>query len=138
MPIAVDLGLAFGITVYDAIYVSWAMIREMVLVTANRKLAEIMRKTDFKKYVAWLGDAMQETRFLSPPVPIHSDAVNIFEDWKEGLSPPPCGKDSPKSMACFVQPGEPTRLTGFQTSPPSSPYKFAASPPLAPTPSKIC
>ncbi len=59
LPIAVDVGLACGITVYDAIYVSLAMIREMVLVTADRKLAEIMRKTDFKKHVAWLGDAIQ-------------------------------------------------------------------------------
>jgi len=81
LPIAVDVGLACGITIYDAIYVSLAMIREMVLVTADRKLAEIMRKTDFKKYVAWLGDAIQEARFQSPPVPLHSDA---------GSFPTPC------------------------------------------------
>ena len=59
LPIAVDLGLACGIAVYDAIYVSLATVREMVLVTADRKLAEIMQKTNFKKYVAWLGDGRQ-------------------------------------------------------------------------------
>jgi predicted nucleic acid-binding protein len=59
MPLAVDMGLAYGITIYDAIYVSLAMIRENVLVTADRKLVEIMGKTDFKKYVAWLGDSIR-------------------------------------------------------------------------------
>ena len=58
LPTAVDLGLACGITVYDAIYVSLAMIREMVLMTADRKLADIMGRTDFKRYVAWLGDSV--------------------------------------------------------------------------------
>jgi predicted nucleic acid-binding protein len=55
LPLAVDLGLAFGITVYDAMYVSLAKVHETVLLTADRKLAEVMGKTDFKKYVAWLG-----------------------------------------------------------------------------------
>ena len=59
LPTAVDLGLACGITVYDAIYVSLAMIREMVLMTADRKLADIMGRTDYKKYIAWLGDFIQ-------------------------------------------------------------------------------
>ncbi len=58
LPIAVDVALASGITVYDAIYVSLAMIREMVLVTADRRLVEIIRKTDLKKHVAWLGDSI--------------------------------------------------------------------------------
>ena len=59
LPTAVDLGLVCGIMVYDAIYVSLAMIREMVLMTADRKLADIMGRTDFKRYVAWLGDSVQ-------------------------------------------------------------------------------
>jgi predicted nucleic acid-binding protein len=59
LPSAVDLGLVCGITVYDAIYVSLAMIREMVLMTADRRLADIMGRTDFKRYVAWLGDYVQ-------------------------------------------------------------------------------
>jgi len=59
MPLAVDVGLAYGITVYDAIYVSLAKIHETILVTADRKLVETMGKTDFKIYVAWLGDSLR-------------------------------------------------------------------------------
>ncbi len=59
MPLAVDIGLAYGITVYDAIYVSLAKIHETILVTADRKLVEIMGKTDFKKYIAWLGNSLR-------------------------------------------------------------------------------
>ncbi len=59
MPLAVDVGLAYGITVYDAIYVSMAKIHETILVTADRKLVEVMGKTDFKKYVGWLGDSLR-------------------------------------------------------------------------------
>jgi len=59
LPFAVDLGLAYGITVYDAIYVSLAKVHETILVTADRKLVEIMGKTDFKKHVAWLGDSIR-------------------------------------------------------------------------------
>ena len=55
LPFAVDLGLAYGITVYDAIYVSLAKIHQTVLVTADKKLVEMMGKTDLKKHVAWLG-----------------------------------------------------------------------------------
>jgi predicted nucleic acid-binding protein len=54
-PFAVDLGLVYGITVYDALYVSLAKIHQTILVTADKKLVEIMGKTDFKKNVAWLG-----------------------------------------------------------------------------------
>ena len=56
-PLAVDMGIAYGITVYDALYVSLAKIHEIMLVTADRKLAEMMGKTDYKKYIAWLGNS---------------------------------------------------------------------------------
>jgi predicted nucleic acid-binding protein len=59
LPLAVDMGLAYGITVYDAIYVSLAKIHETILVTADRKLAETIGKTDFKRYVAWLGVSLR-------------------------------------------------------------------------------
>jgi len=42
--------------VYDAIYVSLAKVHETILMTADKKLMKIMRKTVFKKHVAWLGD----------------------------------------------------------------------------------
>lgn len=55
LPLAVDMGLAYGITVYDAVYVSLAKIHETIWVTADRKPLETMGKADFKRYVAWLG-----------------------------------------------------------------------------------
>ena len=59
LPFAVDLGLAYGITVYDALYVSLAKVHETILITADKKLVEIMGKTDFKKHVAWLGGSIR-------------------------------------------------------------------------------
>ena len=45
LPFSVDLGLAYGITVYDAIYVSLAKIHQTILVTADKKLVEIITTT---------------------------------------------------------------------------------------------
>ena len=59
LPFALDLGLAYGITVYDALYVSLAKVHETILITADKKLVEIMGKTDFKKHVAWLGGSIR-------------------------------------------------------------------------------
>ena len=59
LPFAVDLGWAYGITVYDALYVSLAKVHETILITADKKLVEIMGKTDFKKHVAWLGGSIR-------------------------------------------------------------------------------
>jgi predicted nucleic acid-binding protein len=59
LPFAVDLGLAYGITVYDALYVSLAKVHETILITADKKLVENMGKTDFKKHVAWLGGSIR-------------------------------------------------------------------------------
>ena len=59
LPFAVDLGLAYGITVYDALYVSLAKVHETILITADKKLVEIMGKTAFKKHVAWLGGSIR-------------------------------------------------------------------------------
>jgi predicted nucleic acid-binding protein len=56
LPLARDVGLAYGITVYDAIYVSLAKIHETTLVTADKKLVEAVEKTVFKKHIAWLAD----------------------------------------------------------------------------------
>jgi predicted nucleic acid-binding protein len=53
--LAVDISMTYGITVYDAIYVSTAMVHETKIVTADRKLVEAMTKTDLKDYVVWLG-----------------------------------------------------------------------------------
>ena len=55
LPLAIDIGIAYRITVYDAIYISMARVYEIKMMTADRKLADAMTKTDLKEYVAWLG-----------------------------------------------------------------------------------
>ena len=54
-PLAIDIGIAYKITVYNAIYISMARVYEIKMMTADRKLADVMAKTDLKEYVAWLG-----------------------------------------------------------------------------------
>jgi predicted nucleic acid-binding protein len=49
--------MAYGITVYDAMYVTLSRIHETRMMTADRKLFERLAKTNLKKYVAWLGGA---------------------------------------------------------------------------------
>ena len=55
LPLAIDIGIAYRITVYDALYISMARVYETKMITADRKLADAMAKTDLKEYVAWLG-----------------------------------------------------------------------------------
>lgn len=55
MPVAVSIAVHSGITVYDAMYIAVAKIYETRMITADRKLVEALAKTDFKKYVHWLG-----------------------------------------------------------------------------------
>ena len=55
LPLAMDIGMAYGITIYDALYLSMARIYEIKMMTADRKLADAMAKTDLKEYVSWLG-----------------------------------------------------------------------------------
>ena len=55
LPLAVHIGMAYGITVYDAMYVTLSRIHETRMITADRKLFERLAKTNLKKYVAWLG-----------------------------------------------------------------------------------
>jgi len=56
LPLALDVGMMYGITVYDAIYISTAMVHEIRMVTADRKLVDTLAKTDLKEYVSWLGN----------------------------------------------------------------------------------
>jgi predicted nucleic acid-binding protein len=55
LPLAVEIGVRYGITVYDAMYVSIAKVYEIALVTADRKLVDRMAKGDFKESLLWLG-----------------------------------------------------------------------------------
>lgn len=55
LSLAVELATAYGITVYDALYISLAKVYETTLITADRKLAERLDKTDLRDSVTWLG-----------------------------------------------------------------------------------
>lgn len=57
LSLAVHIGMAYGITVYDAMYVTLSRIHETRMMTADRKLFEKLTKTDLKKYIGWLGGA---------------------------------------------------------------------------------
>jgi predicted nucleic acid-binding protein len=55
LSLAVELVTAYGITVYDALYISPAKVYETTLIAADRKLAEGLDKTDLRDSVTWLG-----------------------------------------------------------------------------------
>ena len=55
LPLALDIAVAYGITVYDAVYVSLAKVYETTMMTADRKLVDVLAKTDLKDSVTWLG-----------------------------------------------------------------------------------
>ncbi len=53
---ALELALALDHPVYDCLYLSCADIVDGVLITADEKLCEVMRNTDFERLVRYLGD----------------------------------------------------------------------------------
>ena len=55
LPLTVDIAMAYGIPVYDASYLSLAKVYETTLITADRKLVDVLAKTDLKDSVIWLG-----------------------------------------------------------------------------------
>ena len=50
-PAALDIGLLYGITTYDALYVATAMFTGGTLVTADRKLSATLLEQDFSDVV---------------------------------------------------------------------------------------
>jgi len=55
LSLAVELATVYGITVYDALYISLTKVYETTWITADRKLAEGLGKTDLRDSVTWLG-----------------------------------------------------------------------------------
>jgi predicted nucleic acid-binding protein len=55
MSLALAIAMQSGITVYDAMYVAVAKVYETVVLTADRKLVEVLAKTEFAENVRWLG-----------------------------------------------------------------------------------
>ena len=54
-PLAIDIAIAYDVTVYDALYLSVAKVYETQMMTADSKLFDLAAKTDLKKSVTWLG-----------------------------------------------------------------------------------
>ncbi|MGZ3596104.1 MAG: type II toxin-antitoxin system VapC family toxin, partial [Syntrophales bacterium] len=55
LPVTVDIAIAYGMTVYDGLYLSLAKVYETTMITADRKLAEALAKTDLRDSITWLG-----------------------------------------------------------------------------------
>jgi predicted nucleic acid-binding protein len=55
LQLAIDLGISFDITVYDAMYVAVAKIHATKLITADKKLVDKLMKTPLSKNIEWLG-----------------------------------------------------------------------------------
>jgi predicted nucleic acid-binding protein len=55
LTVAVDIAIAYGITVYDALYLSLAKVYETTMITADRRLVEALARADLKDSITWLG-----------------------------------------------------------------------------------
>ena len=55
--LAISLALSYGITVYDALYLSVAQVFEAKLITADRKLVNSLKNTELSGRIEWLGSA---------------------------------------------------------------------------------
>jgi predicted nucleic acid-binding protein len=54
LPIALDLALSLGRTVYDSLYLALAVVLDTVLVTADRKFAAAVAATPFAAHIRLL------------------------------------------------------------------------------------
>jgi predicted nucleic acid-binding protein len=55
-PLAIDIAIVCDVTVYDALYLSMAKVYETQMITADRKLFDLIAKTDLKRSILWLGN----------------------------------------------------------------------------------
>ena len=56
LPLAMDMSVVYGITVYDAMYISLARVYETKMMTADGKLLDSLSKTDLKGNIICLRD----------------------------------------------------------------------------------
>jgi predicted nucleic acid-binding protein len=54
-PLAIDIAIAYQVTVYDALYLSMAKVYETQMLTADKKLFDMTARTNLKKSMMWLG-----------------------------------------------------------------------------------
>jgi len=55
LPLAADMAVPYGMTVYDALYLSLAKLYETTLMTADRTLVGAVAKIDLQDAITWLG-----------------------------------------------------------------------------------
>jgi predicted nucleic acid-binding protein len=53
--LAIDIAIAYEVTVHDALYLSMAKVYETQMMTADKKLFDLTTKTNLRKNVMWLG-----------------------------------------------------------------------------------
>ena len=53
--LAIEIAMAHGITMYDSIYFSLALVYKTKLITADRKLVARMKAGEFGRHIEWLG-----------------------------------------------------------------------------------
>ena len=58
--LAFEIASSIGVTVYDCLYVSVAIMRNAILITADRKLYDALFGTPFKEYLIWIEDLKTE------------------------------------------------------------------------------
>lgn len=56
MPLALEIAVRVGQTVYDSLYVAVAVLRRCPLVTADRRLYEALRRGPFSTILLWVAD----------------------------------------------------------------------------------
>ncbi|MBZ0158201.1 MAG: type II toxin-antitoxin system VapC family toxin [Alphaproteobacteria bacterium] len=54
LPLAIDFSIAYSITVYDALYVSTAILHGTKLVTADKKLTDTLQQTQVRENIIGL------------------------------------------------------------------------------------
>jgi predicted nucleic acid-binding protein len=57
---ALEIALDTGRTVYDSCYLALAMLTESPLVTADQRLCNALRHTDYAPYLIWVAELLSE------------------------------------------------------------------------------
>jgi predicted nucleic acid-binding protein len=56
LPLSVEIAVAYGLPVYDAMYISLAKVYNTAMITADKRLVDKVTRTDLKKSTTWLGN----------------------------------------------------------------------------------
>lgn len=53
---ALELAIIYDITVYDSLYFSLALLYNTKLITADERLVDKLKVSEYRKYIKWLGE----------------------------------------------------------------------------------